>query len=75
MGEIKQIDVSIRPEYTSATRGMPTIMRCQIRVKVFGNEIVETQLIPDNDFESRFDWFVQQAVDKIKKELFKENEN
>ena len=70
MGEIKAIEISIRPEYVSATRGMPEIMRCQIRVKVFGkDEAVYTRLIPDHDFQSRFDWFIEDAVNIIKKQM------
>jgi hypothetical protein len=70
MGEIKGIEISIRPEYVSATRDMPVIMKCQIRVKLFGkDELVYNKLIPDNDFQSRFDWFIEDAVKIIKKQL------
>jgi hypothetical protein len=69
MGEIKGIEISIRPEYIYEKSG-PPIMRCQIRVKIFGtDEIVKTRLIPNIDFQSRFSWFVEAAMQEIKNEL------
>ena len=69
MGQIKAIEISIRPEYVVESNKWP-LLRCQIRVKVFGkDELVYYRLIPDNDFQSRFDWFIQEAVEQVKKEL------
>lgn len=69
MGEIKGIVVEIIPEYFSRPHEEP-IMRCTIIVKVFGKPDYQmNEIIPDNDFQARFDWFIKRAVGEIKKGL------
>ena len=71
MNEISGIQISIEPEYPSVIRNMPVIMKCQIFVRVFGKEELQySELIPDSDFQSRFDWFIARAVIEIKKKIF-----
>jgi hypothetical protein len=65
MGEIKWIRVSITPSYTST----PTekISNVEIKVQLHGKpEIQYSQLIPDSDFQSRFEYFMGRITEIIK---------
>lgn len=68
MGEIRWIRISITPSYFST----PTeqISQCEIIVKSLGKPDVQfNEMISDTDFQSRFDWFMEQAARLIKDQL------
>lgn len=69
MGEVKWIRIEITPSYLSTQT--QKISQCKIIVKTFGNpEFLIEDYIPDSDFQSRFEWFMERATKIVKEKLY-----
>lgn len=63
--QVKHIKIEICPETRFA--GGREVYECRIEAEVWGREkYILREMIPEDDFNSRFEWFIDRAKKEIK---------
>jgi len=61
-------DIKISVAYESRLAGGRNIYECRVEVNAWGREpYTRRELIPEDDFLSRFEWMMNRAHDEVKK--------
>lgn len=67
---VHYVRVEIRPTLLQRLDG-PTIMQAEIQVETEFDQYALNELIPNDDFTRRFDWYIERAKREIAAQILK----